>query len=449
MSRPTYALAVSFLYTLVSVALGATTLHCSGSALPADSAPTDSGSALPNTDASTTQPMPGPDDAAQPDAGSSPGLPLDDAGTTLNADADVDASTSALDAGQTPPTDAGDATTPPTPGKVHVSGTTLLRDGAPWTPHGLNMIAFVAPPAAQSGVFLQAYQHYSPAELSSLRTWGADTVRFQVSQPGLDPQNALYTQTFLDQVHAAVLDARAAGLNVLVSIQDEAQSGEQTPMQLPNAATLRVWSELAPLFNDDTGILYELMNEPEPGPSAANWTDWQNAMNAVIAEVRATGSTNVVVADGLSYATSLNGAPSLTDSAHEVVYAVHPYFHSADAETSSAWDTKWGTFAATSPVLVTEWTTVANAAQSGSTYFCDSTTAGAALALLDYLAAKKIGMIAFAYDFSGNVFGSAAYGFPAKSSSFAGDAGCGSAGYGPGTVLQDWFRTGAVPTTLE
>ena len=108
-----------------------------------------------------------------------------------------------------------------------------------------------------------------------------------------------------------------------------------------------------------------------------------------------------------------------------------------------------GTFAATSPVLVTEWTTVANAAQSGSTYFCDATTAGAALDLLNYLAGKKIGITAFAYDFSGNVFGSAAYGFPAQSSSFANDAGCGSPGYGPGTILQDWFRTGKVPSTLE
>src|SRR5262249_54826380 len=162
--------------------------------------------------------------------------------------------------------------------------------------HGLNMIAFVAPPSAQAGVFLAAYQHYSTAELSALKSWGADTVRFQVSQPGLDPQNSLFTQAFVDQVHAAVLAARSAGLNVLVSIQDERQSGETTPMQLPNSATIRVWTELAPFFNHDTGILYELMNEPEPTVSVANWESWREAMNAVITAVRATGSTNVVVA---------------------------------------------------------------------------------------------------------------------------------------------------------
>lgn len=126
--------------------------------------------------------------------------------------------------------------------------------------------------------------------------------------------------------------------------------------------------------------------------------------------VRATGSTNVVVADGLQYAIQLDGAPALTDPAGEVAYAVHPYFHSAAAETQATWSQNFGTLAATAPVIVTEWTTVANAATSGSTYFCDSTTAGAALRLMDYLASKKIGITAFAYDFSGNVFGSAAYG---------------------------------------
>src|SRR5262249_30323379 len=88
------------------------------------------------------------------------------------------------------------AITPPA-GAITVSGNQLLRDGKPWAPHGLNMIAFVAPPAAQAGVFRAAWQHYDAAELSALASWGADTVRFQVSLPGTDPQSALYTQAFV------------------------------------------------------------------------------------------------------------------------------------------------------------------------------------------------------------------------------------------------------------
>jgi endoglucanase len=365
------------------------------------------------------------------------------------------------DGGHVGPEDASDATAdlalppsqdlaiPPPAGAITVSGNRLLRDGERWAPHGLNMIAFVAPPAAQAGVFRAAYAHYDAAELSALAAWGADTVRFQVSLPGTDPQNALYTQAFVDQVRDAVRDARARGLNVIVSIQDEAQSGESTPAQLPNQATLRVWGVLAPLFNDDRGVLYEIMNEPQPKVSAASWVSWRDAMNRAIAAIRSTGSRNVVVADGLIFALSLNGAPALTDPARQVAYAIHPYFHSAADQTQTAWDNKFGTFAANAPVIATEWTTVANAATSGSSYFCDSTTATATLQLLRYLDGKQIGLLAFAYDFSGNLFGSAVYGFPGVTSSFAGGAACGSPGYGPGTVIQSWYRSGAVPSTLQ
>ncbi|MGA8580020.1 MAG: cellulase family glycosylhydrolase, partial [Bryobacteraceae bacterium] len=110
-----------------------------------------------------------------------------------------------------------------------------------------------------------------------------------------------------DTIQSAVAYARSIGLNVIVCVQDEAQSGETNPASLPNAATQRVWQTLAPLFNADTGILYEVMNEPSLTPSAANWSAWQAAMNAAIATIRATGSANVVIADGLDYAEVLNG----------------------------------------------------------------------------------------------------------------------------------------------
>ncbi|MBE7158695.1 MAG: cellulase family glycosylhydrolase, partial [Rhodospirillales bacterium] len=178
-------------------------------------------------------------------------------------------------------------------GAVTVSGNTLLRDGTVWVSHGVVSIAFVAPPAAQSGVFLSAYQHFSVDELKAMKAWGADTVRFQVSQPGLDPQSPLYTSEFVTAVKNGVLQARAAGLNVIVSVQDESQSGEAHPVALPDAATQRVWQVLAPLFNNDRGILYEILNEPQPVPNPAHWKAWATAMNAQIAAIRRTGSRNV------------------------------------------------------------------------------------------------------------------------------------------------------------
>ena len=324
-------------------------------------------------------------------------------------------------------------------GAVSVSGKNLLRDGQPWTPHGFVSIAFVAPPAAQTGAFLNAYTNFSQAELEAMKkNWNADTVRFQVSQPGLDPQNKLFDSTFLETVKNAVRLARSIGLNVIVSVQDEPQSGEtQTPTALyPNAATLRVWSQLAPLFNNDPGIMYEILNEPYPAATPTNWTTWQARMNAAISTIRGTGSKNVIIADGLNLAQDLDGVLPLTDPANEVAYAAHPYFHSSTDQQSQTWENHFGSLASTAPVIVTEWTTEPQ-------FYCDSTTPTAAAAFLRYLNDRGIGLTAFAYDFNGKTFGSAAVmGVP---TTFADGLQCGQSNFGPGTLIQNWYLTGALP----
>ncbi len=43
---------------------------------------------------------------------------------------------------------------------------------------------------------------------------------------------------------------------------------------LPNEATRCVWKVLAPLFNDDTGVRYALINEPWLPVSSANSAAW-------------------------------------------------------------------------------------------------------------------------------------------------------------------------------
>lgn len=327
-------------------------------------------------------------------------------------------------------------------GAVSVSGNHLLRDGVPWVSHGFVCIAFVAPPAAQRGRFLDAYQHFSRDELAGMKAWGADTVRFQVSQPGLDPQNPLHTARFVAAVKNAVLDARSVGLNVIVSVQDESQSGEANPVSLPDAATRRVWQVLAPLFNGDAGILYEIINEPRLVATPDHWAAWAAAMNEQIAAIRQTGSRNVVVADGLNFAERLDGAPPLVDPENKVAYASHPYSHKAEDQTPQVWEQKFGRFARSAPVIVTEWTTIPK-------FYGDQDTPASALAFLHYLQARGIGLSAYAYDFGANRFGSTVQDYQGTPSTFAHGIQAGAPGFGPGVLVQRWYRTGAVPDTLQ
>lgn len=354
--------------------------------------------------------------------------------------------------------------TPEVDGAVRVVGNHLTRNGDTWVPRGLNFIAFVQPPPVQPGggcngsssntfqVAYNRYQSQGSALFTELISWGADTIRFQVSQMGLDAQSSIYSQAFFDDFVQAVKSARTSGLNVIVSIQDECQSGDPSPANYPDASTQRVWSELAPIFKNDLGIMFEIYNEPEPPASTANWQIWLSSFNDEINSIRSAGAANVLIADGLSYATTLNGARALTDSVNQVAYAVHPYFHQANL-TPAFWDTNWGNFAANYPVIVTEWTTVANSVTNGSGYYCDTNTPSQALSMMSYMQYHGIGMVGFAWDFTGPIFGSVVYYANGTStsyvtSSYAGKS-CGDIGYGPGVTMQDWFSNNAVPTSPQ
>jgi endoglucanase len=336
-------------------------------------------------------------------------------------------------------------------GIVSVSGNQLLKDGALWVPHCVQLVAFVAPPAAQAPPFTGAYAHYSTAELDAIKAWGADCIRFQLSQPGADPTNTegLYDPTFVATFVQAVKYTRSIGLNAIVSIQDESQSGETSPTALPNAITNGVWSNLTKLLNGDDGIIYEMMNEPSLTANVANWQAWQSAMNTVIQTIRASGATNTLLGDGLNTGLTLDGLIPLTDPLNEVFYSSHPYYHSAADETEPIWATRFGNAASTYPVIIGEWTTA-------YTYYTDSCTATvtnctstAALKMLQYMQANHIGLVAVSYDFGLPNYGGIVSDYVGTPTTFANGLQPGQTDYGPGTLIQNWYKTGNVPTQLE
>lgn len=333
-------------------------------------------------------------------------------------------------------------------GEVFVRDNRLVRDAHEWIPHGFYQIAFEALPGFPGlkpfwGI---ASQNFSRGEYSGMRRAGADSVRIQVSQPGLDPKNPLFTTEFRERVISAVRAARASGLSVIISVQDETQSGETTPTDLPNNATRRVWRELAPVFGHDRGVLYELLNEPRQSPSPQNWQAWAEAMNQTIRTVRDSGAVNVVVADGLGFAEYLEGAPQLDDPLRQVAYAAHPYSHRAADQTVLSWDAKFGHFAQRAPVIVTEWTTAVP-------YYCDANTSRSVVSFLRYLQDHEIGLEAVAWDWSSANFGSAVYDFPqSRFSRFVGPSGplsCMDAGFGPGAMIETWYRLGVPPSAVQ
>lgn len=326
------------------------------------------------------------------------------------------------------------------PPVIMVSGSHLLEDGRPWIPRGVQIVGLVAPDDLLSGKYVAAHAHYSADELTRAQADGADLIRFQVSQYGLDPLGSYYSPAYVDEVVQAVRTARSLGLAVIISVQAQPPSGVGARCPLPDGQTERVWQELAPIFAGDPGVMFELYNEPDLMPSTAAWNTWLDGgpavepsgigclavgMQRLVDDIRAAHANNVIVVPGIYFETTLAGMPALTDpvspSSPQLAYGVH---YPLPSGPISVWDASFGRVAAQAPVIVTEW-------DENSTTDCIPNAPAASSLLLDYLAVKQIGVVGFAFDLPGTIVSDYSGYTPTSYASFA----CGVPGGGPGQLL--------------
>ena len=285
---------------------------------------------------------------------------------------------------------------------VTVDGNRLLRDGEPWLPRGFNMVGLLTPAWCDRAVGIAAREHFGPAEFAAARDWGADVLRFQVSQRGLaDPTLPEADRSaYRDAVLGGVAQARDAGFVVIVSMQDQFYGcGAVHPM--PSAHTVAAWESLAPSLADDASVLLELFNEPQNEADAAGWAQWRDGgpspdpnlgdvavgHQALVDTLRSLGSTNVLIADTARLGERSTGLPLLTDPLQRTAYGIHPYYYERG---EGWWDDHYGDLAAVAPVLATEWNYLPAE--------CGTWAERMAPDLLDYLRRHGIGVFGHAFD---------------------------------------------------
>jgi endoglucanase len=274
---------------------------------------------------------------------------------------------------------------------ITVSHNEFLKDGAPWVPNSFTLVGHVAPAGHVLSWLQGARQLQGPALLQQARSLGANTLRFQVSEPGLDPQASIYDAGYIQEVIQGVRQARAAGFVVIISMQWEAPSGLKGLTDMPNDSTGRAWSQLSHEFANDGGVMLELFNEPsmwETNPQA--WPTWQSGMQSLVNEIRAAGARNVLILDGIHGSHLLAGAPAIHDPLNQLAYAVHPYFDDTN-KTAADWTRQWGDFAAWHPVLITEWNAL-------STLNCHPDDPEVSQQLMEYIGQHHIGLDLWALD---------------------------------------------------
>jgi hypothetical protein len=326
------------------------------------------------------------------------------------------------------------------PPGITVLGPHLLKNGVPWIPRGVQIVGLVAPDDALSGKYVAAHQNFSAQELSKAIADGADTVRFQVSNFGLDPDSTIYSPAYVREVQNGVELARSLGLSVIVSIQAQGPAGLGSRCPLPDTGTERVWTELAQMFKNDPGVMFELYNEPGLAANARDWQLWLNGgtltegngspcqavgVQSLVDVIRSEGALNVIILPGLSGQQTLAGMPLVVDPADpanpQLAYGVH---YPTLTGGLSRWNTAFGNTSALYPVVVTEW-------DQNSTHDCIANAPTASTMLLGYLMSKQIGVVGFAFDLPGTIISDYTSYAPTSFNAFA----CGVPNGGPGELL--------------
>jgi hypothetical protein len=318
----------------------------------------------------------------------------------------------------------------------------LAKGCRPWTPRGLSFFGRLVPQGWQTDPgTMRAQQAFSSWTVDAVKWMGGDTIRLQIGLPFLDPQSPEATPGYLDEVREAVRMARRAGLVVILSMQWEGRTHVKPVEMIPGASTLRAWRVVGPAFADDPGILFELFNEPAspsaPGPGF--WRAWHDGHQAVIDALRALGARNVLVVDGLNGARTFDGAPALQDPLGRLAYGLHPYL-AADMAAPADFDRRFGRFAASHAMIATEWSHEVRA--------CGAADGEAAARLLDYLDARRIGLVGYGADEAAGRLLRTGGGTDFRATTFDGHR-CEDHDAGPGELVRRSFARAAAADARE
>jgi endoglucanase len=281
----------------------------------------------------------------------------------------------------------------PANGGLHVRGNQIVdASGAPVLLRGANMAGteFVCAQGWSNDPF-GGQPEDDPLTFAAMRSWHINFVRIPLNEDcwlginGAKIGGAAYQNAIIKLVH----DLRAAGFYVIVDLHWTAPGTQLALSQNPapdEDHSPTFWKSVAATFAGDTGVVYDLFNEPffywiaSGGPD--QWTclmkgcvlnqyetggapftitaNWQSAgMNELIGDVRGTGAQNLIMVAGANWARDLSGWMANRPTDSNLAASWHSYPSGNPSLTSecaavSCWDSVVAPLAAQVPVVVGE-----------------------------------------------------------------------------------------------
>jgi hypothetical protein len=224
---------------------------------------------------------------------------------------------------------------------------------------------------------------------AALNDWDANLIRLPVNQDywlGDDP-NVVDAATYQAEVDSVINAAAAKGAYVVLDLQvsdkgtsDPSQEGQYS---MPDDNSTLFWSSAALKYANNPTVFFDPYNEP--GHFNVTWDQWLNGgtitendgsqfhspgMQALVDTIRGTGANNIIVPQGLNYATDFSGilnGYALKDPDNNLMYQIHIYPGSAaHAFTDELNSLIPAGLTANYPVYVGEWGSDINPGEEGT-----------------------------------------------------------------------------------
>ncbi len=263
---------------------------------------------------------------------------------------------------------------PDAPGTVHgpfsVVGSTIVDStGAPVYLHGVDWPSL---DWSCTGQWANASQNgVNPAEFQIMATqWGVNAVRIPVNENFWLSSSSSYCPSYSSTVAKVVSLVEQQGMIPIIDLHTGGPINTTTPKNgpecAPDAGSATFWKQVASAYRTDPNVIFELYNEPHGVP----WSIWRNGgdiacsstglsyravgMQQLLAAVRGAGAENVVLADGIDFASNLAQVPQYALTGSNVAYVYHLYVNQSNPTTPSTWSAQLGSTTQLFPVVATE-----------------------------------------------------------------------------------------------
>lgn len=207
------------------------------------------------------------------------------------------------------------------------------------------------------------------ATIAAIEQWHANTVRLPVVEVRWFGEMSTQKdggKKYRDIIDQCVRAATSRGAYIIIDLHR---------FHAPTEACLRFWKDVAQVYKDNPGVIFELFNEPhdiswqvwrdggkvgdkKEGDALAENTEAVTAftavgMQALVDGIRSTGAKNLILAGGLDWAYDISGvlegyALKDVEGAGGIAYVTHVY------PWKSQWQKRWMDVLKVHPVVMTE-----------------------------------------------------------------------------------------------